>query len=104
MVHVVTADTFEEEVLKSDKPVLLDCYANWCGPCKMMAPVLEKLSETYDQVKFCKLDVDEDMDAVADYNVRSIPNFLAFKGGEMVKNAVGAMNPAQFEALIKELI
>lgn len=104
MVHVVTADTFEEEVLKADKPVLLDCYADWCGPCKMMAPVFEKLSETYGEVKFCKLNVDEDADAVADYNVRSIPNFLAFKGGEMVKNAVGAMNPGQFEALVKELI
>ena len=83
MVVKVTSDTFENEVLKSELPVLLDCYADWCGPCKMMSPVVDKM---------------------ADYRVMSIPNFLFFKNGEVVHNAVGGMAPKQFQDLIQKVI
>ena len=105
MVTVVTSENFDQEVMKSTLPVLLDCYADWCGPCQMMAPVVEKFSEQYDgKMKFCKLNVDTDGDAVADYRVMSIPNFLFFKDGQMVKNAIGGMSPAEFEEQIKAVL
>ena len=105
MVKVVTSDNFDQEIMKSTLPVLLDCYADWCGPCQMMGPVVEQMSEKYDgKVKFCKLNIDTDADAVADYKVMSIPNFLMFKDGAMVKNAIGGMSPADFEKLIQGLL
>lgn len=105
MVTVVTTDTFENEVLKSDKPVLLDCFATWCGPCKAMAPILDVMSEKFaGQLKVCKLDVDEDGGVIRRYRVMSIPNFLFFKDGQMVKQAIGAMDPESFEKLIQEVI
>ena len=105
MVTVVTTDTFENEVLKSDKPVLLDCFATWCGPCKAMAPILDVMSEKFaGQLKVCKLDVDEDGGVIRRYRVMSIPNFLFFKDGQMVKQAIGSMDPESFEKLIKEVI
>ena len=105
MVVKVTSDTFESEVLKSELPVLLDCYADWCGPCKMMSPVVDKMAELFDgKMKFCKLNVDEDGDAVMQYKVMSIPNFLFFRNGEVVHNAVGGMAPKQFQELIQKVI
>lgn len=105
MVTVVTTDTFENEVLKSDKPVLLDCFATWCGPCMAMAPILDVMSEKFaGQLKVCKLDVDEDGGVIRRYRVMSIPNFLFFKDGQMVKQAIGAMDPESFEKLIQEVI
>ncbi|MGI6019930.1 MAG: thioredoxin [Lachnospiraceae bacterium] len=105
MVKELTVDIFEEEVLKSDIPVIVDCYATWCGPCKMMAPVVEKVSEKYEgKVKFCKIDIDNAMDIAMKYRVVSIPDFLCFKDGELVDQAVGAMPEAQFEAVVNKLI
>ena len=105
MVVKVTSDTFEQEILKSELPVLLDCYADWCGPCKMMSPVVDQAAETFaGKLKVCKLDVDTDGDAVRAYRVMSIPNFLFFKNGELVKNAVGGMDPASFGKLIEEVL
>jgi len=95
MVIELTAETFEEEVIKAETPVLVDCYADWCGPCKMMAPMFDELAAKYaGQVKFCKINIDDNIDVVKPYRVMSIPNFLAFKGGEMVKNAVGMQDLA----------
>ncbi len=97
MVVKVTEDTFEQEVLKSELPVLLDCYADWCGPCKMMSPVVDKMADVFaGKLKVCKLNVDEDGGAVMEYRIMSIPNFLFFKNGEVVKNVVGGMAPAAF--------
>ncbi len=105
MVTKVSSTTFESEVKAETLPVLLDCYAEWCGPCKMMAPIVEQLSEKYaGKMKFCKLDVDTDGSAVAAYRVMSIPNFLFFRNGEVVKNAIGGMSPSDFENLIKEVL
>ena len=102
MVVKVTSDTFESEVLNSDIPVVLDCYADWCGPCKMMAPIVEELSGEFEgKVKFCKLNVDEDAEPAMVYKVVSIPTFLFFKDGEKVNQAVGAMPAENFKALVE---
>ena len=98
MVIKVTEETFENEVLKSELPVLVDCYADWCGPCKMMAPVLEKMAEKFEgRLKVCKVNVDDDSAIAMQDNVMSIPNFIFFKNGESVKNIVGGMSPKDFE-------
>lgn len=105
MVINVTSESFEQEVLRAELPVLLDCYADWCGPCKMMAPVVDKMAEKYEgRIKVCKLNVDEGRDVARTYRVVSIPNFLMFKNGELVKNIVGAMDPDAFENEISVLL
>jgi thioredoxin 1 len=86
----VTDGTFETEVLKSDKPVLVDFWAPWCGPCRMVAPVVEELSEEYGaQVKFLKLNTDDNVNTAATYGIRSIPTLLMFKGGQPIDQIIG---------------
>lgn len=90
---------FEQEVLKSDIPVLVDFYADWCGPCKMMAPVVDELAAEYEgKVKVGKLNVDESSAAAAKYRVMSIPTFIVFKNGEAVDTLVGAVSKKELEA------
>ena len=84
MEYTFTSDNFEEEVLKSDVPVLVDMFATWCGPCKMMAPVVAQLAEEYEgTVKVGKLDIDQNVDIVAQYKIMSVPTFLVIKDGEV---------------------
>ena len=86
----VTDGTFETEVLKADKPVLVDFWAPWCGPCRMVAPVVEELSEEYvGKVKFLKLNTDDNMNTAATYGIRSIPTLLMFKGGQPIDQIIG---------------
>ena len=88
----VSDATFDEKVLKSDLPVLVDFWAEWCMPCKMIAPIVEELSNEYDgQVGFAKLDVDSNPSTAMTYGVRSIPTLLIFKGGQPVDQIVGAV-------------
>lgn len=100
-----TKQNFEAEVLQSDKPVLVDFYADWCGPCKMMAPVVEKLAQEMDgQVKVGKINVDDEPELAQKYRVISIPTFLIFKNGEVAETGVGAMSAAALkEKLVKAL-
>ncbi len=92
MVIEINDKTFEEEVLKSNLPVMLDLWAPWCGPCRMVAPVVEKLSGDYQgKVKFCKLNVDQSPDTAAKYHVMSIPTLLFFKDGKVVDTVIGAV-------------
>ncbi len=82
--------TFETDVLENDAPVLVDFWAPWCGPCRMVAPIVEELAEEYDgQVKFVKLNTDENPQVAGKYGIRSIPTLLVFKGGEPVSQIVG---------------
>ena len=88
----VTDTDFEEQVIKSDLPVLVDFWADWCMPCKMIAPIVEELSQEYDgMVDFAKLDVDSNPSTAMTYGVRSIPTLLIFKGGKPVDQIVGAV-------------
>ncbi|MDE6016239.1 MAG: thioredoxin [Acetatifactor sp.] len=92
MEYKFTTANFEEEVLNSDLPVLVDFYADWCGPCKMMAPIVEKLAEEYDgKIKVGKCNTDDNMPLTQKYRVASIPTFIIFKGGEAVATYMGAM-------------
>ena len=93
MEYTFTSDNFEEEVLKSDVPVLVDMFATWCGPCKMMAPVVAQLAEEYEgTVKVGKLDIDQNVDIVAQYKIMSVPTFLVIKDGEVVKKLIGVVS------------
>ena len=101
----ITDDTFEQEVLQSDRPVIVDFWATWCGPCKMIAPILEEIAAEYaDKVKIVKLDVDANNKTAGKYNIMSIPSLLFFKGGEMVDQVVGAIPKAQLTARVDKVI
>ncbi len=89
----LTKDNFEKEVLKSDVPVLIDFWAVWCGPCKMIAPIVEELAQEYSgKLKVCKLDVDHNREIAGNYGIRSIPTLLIFKNGEVVEQIIGAVS------------
>jgi thioredoxin 1 len=97
----VTDATWTDEVLTSDKPVLVDFWAEWCGPCKMVAPVLEEIaSEHSDKITVAKINIDENPQVARDYQILSIPTMSVFKGGEMVKSIVGAKPKA---AILRDL-
>ena len=97
----INKDNFEEEVLKSDKKVLVDFWADWCGPCKMMAPIVEALSEELSDVKVCHINIDENIDIAQKYRVMSIPTFIAFKGGEESGRQIGAIPKTALVDLVK---
>ncbi len=98
----VTKETFESEVLKSDKPVLADFNAGWCGPCKAMKPILEELAAATPGVKFVSIDIDDQDELSDDYDVASIPCLVLFKGGEEVRRHVGLTSRDDIVALISE--
>lgn len=100
IVHV-TDTSFEDDVLKSDVPVLVDFWAAWCGPCKMIAPILDEVAGAYaGKVKVCKVDVDANTDTPAKFGIRGIPTLLMFKGGEIVGQKVGALSKTQLTAFV----
>jgi len=98
--HTSDAD-FEQDVLKSAKPVLVDYWAEWCGPCKMIAPILEEISKEYgDKVKICKLDIDANQSTPQKYNIRGIPTLMLFKNGAVEATKVGALSKSQLAAFL----
>ena len=105
MVVDVTDQNFEQEVIKSSLPVLVDLWAPWCRPCLMVAPVVEKLSEKYSsRFKFCRLNVDENPRTAATYRVMSIPMLMFFKNGEAVDTVIGAVPEQTLQPKIESLL
>lgn len=103
MEYTFTSDNFEEEVLKSDVPVLVDMFATWCGPCKMMASVVAQLAEEYEgTVKVGKLDIDQNVDIVAQYKIMSVPTFLVIKDGEVKAKLIGAVSKEELVEAIDQ--
>ena len=101
----ITDDQFDAEVLQSDVPVIVDFWATWCGPCKMIAPILEEVAGEYaDKVKIVKIDVDSNSQTAAKHNIMSIPSLLFFKNGEVVDQVVGAIPKAQLTARLDKLV
>ena len=99
---ILTSDNFESEVIASEIPVLVDFWATWCGPCKMLGPVISQIADEYEgKVKVGKVDVDEEEELAAKYGIQSIPTVLLFKGGEVVEQSLGFKPKAFFEGLIK---
>ena len=100
-----TDDNFENEALKSDIPVVVDLWAEWCGPCRMIAPIIEELTDEYNgKVKVGKLDVDNNPQVAIKYGVRSIPTVLFFKGGEVVNSVIGAVPKTVFNEKMGTLV
>ncbi|MCB0322442.1 MAG: thioredoxin [Bdellovibrionales bacterium] len=101
----VSDGSFEEEVLKSSTPVLVDFWAPWCGPCKTIAPVVEELAKDYsERLKVVKVNVDENKEAAMRYNVRGIPNLILFKNGEPVEQIVGAVAKQELVSAIDKVV
>lgn len=100
-IHTATDDSFQQDVLESGTPVLVDFWAEWCGPCKMIAPVLEQLSEEYgDDLKIVKVNVDENSATPGKFDVRGIPTLILFKDGEAAAQKVGALSKTQLKEFI----
>ena len=100
-IHHVTDDTFEPEVLQSQVPVLVDYWAEWCGPCKMIAPILDDVAKSYaGKLTVAKLDIDANPGVPAKYGIRGIPTLILFKGGEVAAQKVGALSKSQLTAFI----
>ncbi len=99
----VTSETFTNEVLKSENPVIVDFWAPWCGPCRQLAPVYERLAAVNKQVKFCKLNVDENQDISGEYGIMAIPCVVAFKDGKEVNRLVGNVGEQKLQQMISHI-
>lgn len=95
----VTADHFEQEVLKTEGIVMVDFWAAWCGPCKMLSPIVDQIAEEHPEIKVCKVNIDEEPSLAIDYKVMSIPTLLVFKNGEKINMSIGVQSKSDIEAM-----
>ena len=103
LIKHTTDTTFEADVLQADKPVLVDYWAEWCGPCRMIAPILDEVSVAYEgKLQIAKMNVDENRDIPAKFGIRGIPTLMLFKSGQLAATKVGAMSKAQLTAFIDQ--
>ncbi|MBQ6142944.1 MAG: thioredoxin [Clostridia bacterium] len=102
MEQKLTAETFEKEIGNTETPVIVDFYASWCGPCKMMAPVLESIKNKYEgSIKIIKIDIDESREIASKYSIMSVPTLMFFVNGELVRKEIGFMPQEKLEDIIK---
>lgn len=103
-VHSVSDANFDEQIISSDLPVLLDFTATWCGPCQRIAPLIDAIANNLDgKVKVCKLDIDANPKSPSKYGIRGVPTLMLFQGGKQVATHVGALNGAQLDAFVKQV-
>ena len=97
----ITKDSFQSEVVQSDKPVLLDFWASWCGPCQMVSPIIDEIANEHPEIKVCKITVDEQPELAAAFQVMSIPTLVVMKNGQVVKRTMGAQPKQQILSLLQ---
>ena len=96
----INKDNFHKEVLNSDKPVLLDFFASWCGPCRMVAPILDEIAEEREDIKVCKVDIDEQPELASRYRIMSVPTLMVLRNGQVMEQSIGAKPKHQILAMV----
>jgi len=97
----VTSENFEKEVLKSEKPVLVDFYADWCGPCKMLSPIVDEIATENEDIKVCRINIDNEESLAVQYGIMSIPTLLIFKSGEVTNQTIGVLSKSEILEIVK---
>ena len=101
MITTITKDNFENEIVKADKPVLVDFWASWCGPCRMLSPTIDEIAEEHPEIKVCKINIDDEAELAIRYGVMSVPTLMIFKNGEIAQTAIGVRPKDEILDLLK---